>query len=287
VNPEQGWLANWNNRPTRNYPGNESSYGTMHRANDLFARFQSGTISADDMRDIPKDIARVKGTVGRESRFLLPHLGAALDAAAPTHPLAAQARAILEAWDGSEFADAVASTVLEPGEVIFSAWLSKALANTFGDELGASLPEASGNMLLHVLDGDGAVPPSRDYFNGASPHAVLSASFDQALAQLAAEKGPDPSAWTAPRGEIVFSHPLLGRLAGVPRSNRATYGQIVHLKTPRLESESIFTLGQSGHIGVGPGFSPVFDPHYFDQVPLYRAFEYKPMPLYLNSELME
>jgi multiple sugar transport system permease protein len=32
------------------------------------------------MRDIPKDIARVKGSTGRESRFLLPYLFRALDA---------------------------------------------------------------------------------------------------------------------------------------------------------------------------------------------------------------
>jgi hypothetical protein len=233
----------------------------------------------------------VKGTVGRESRFLLPYLRAALNASPPTHPLAGPARAILERWDGSEFADAVSSTTLEPGEVIFSAWLTRALANIFGDELGTGLPEASGNLLLHVLDqaleGSSSVPPSRDYFNGAAPLAVLSQSFDQALAQLAGEKGGDPSAWTAPRGEIVFSHPILGTLASIPRSNRATYGQIVHLKTPHLESESIFTLGQSGHIGVGPGFSPVPDAHYLDQNLLYRNFEYKPMPLYLNTELKE
>jgi penicillin amidase len=296
INPEQGWLANWNNRPTRNYPGNEASFGTIHRANDLFARFASTRISLDDMRDIPKDIARVKGNTGRESRFLLPYLLAALDAVPPAHASAGGARAVLQAWDGSAFANAVASTALEPGEVIFSTWLSRALANTFGDELGTSLPQASGNMLLHVLDqaleGASAVPPSRDYFNGASPHETLSRSFNEALAALAAAMGPDPSSWTAPRGTIDFRHPLLNPpaappLVQIPLSNRATYAQIVQLKTPRLESENIFTLGQSGRIALGPGFTPVFDPHFFDQNERYRSFEYKPMPLYLNRELKE
>ena len=283
INPEQGWLANWNNRPTREYPGNEASFGTIQRANDLFRRLRSGTVTLDDMRDIPKDIARVKERLGRESPFLQPHLFSALDAVPPAHPQAAAARAVLAAWDGSAIADAVSSTELEAGEVIFSAWLARALVNTFGDELGAALSSASGNMLLHVLDaalGDGSpVPPSRDYFNGVSPHAVLSASFDQALAALAA-------AWSAPRGTSVFSHPLLGPVASIPLSNRATYGQIVQLKTPRLEGENIFTLGQSGRIVLGPS-EPVFDDHFFDQLPLYRAFEYKPMPLYLNRELKE
>lgn len=287
INPEQGWLANWNNRPTRDYPANEASYGRIHRANDLFADFAVATLSADDMRAIPKDIARVKGTLGRESRYLLPHLRAALAAVPPSHPAAPAARALLDAWDGSAFADAATSTTLEPAEIIFSAWLAQALADVFGDELGARAGDASSNMLLHSLDPRSAVPPSRDYFNGVAPSQVLSRSFDQALAALAAAQGPYPGAWTAPRGSIVFSHVLLGEVARIPLSNRATYAQIVELKAPRAEAENIFSLGQSGHIGVGPGFSPVLDPHFLDQNGPYRNFGYKPMPLYLNAELQE
>jgi penicillin amidase len=285
VNPEQGWLANWNNRPTRDYPGNEASYGAIHRANDLFADFAVSRISMDDMRAIPKDIARVKATLGRESRQLLPHLRAALDAAPPSHPAAPAARALLEHWDGSAFADAVTSTSLEPAEVIFSAWLAKALANVFGDELGPRVGDASSNMLLHSLDADTAVPPSRDYFNGVPAHQVLSRSFDDALAALSAAKGADPAAWTEPRGSIVFSHVLLGEVARIPLSNRATYAQIVEFGRPHAVAENVFSLGQSGRISVGPGFSPVLDPHFLDQNALYRAFEYKPMPLYRNIAL--
>ena len=36
-----------------------------------------------------------------------------------------------------------------------------------------------------------------------------------------------------------------------------------------------------------PPATPVFDPHYFDQNGLYRNFEYKPMPLYVNTGLHE
>jgi hypothetical protein len=78
----------------------------------------------DVMRDIPRDIARVKG-IGREARYLLPYLLSALDAVPPAHPLGPQARAVLEAWDGSAFEDAVTSTDLYAGEVIFSTWLAR------------------------------------------------------------------------------------------------------------------------------------------------------------------
>jgi hypothetical protein len=146
-------------------------------------------------------------------------------------------------------------------------------------------------MLLHALDqaieGSSSVPPSRDYFNGVPPYQVLSASFDQALAALTAAQGTDPARWTAPRGNIVFAHTLLGTLATVPASNRATYAQLVQLKPRGMEAENIFGLGQSGRITLGPGGAPVLDAHFLDQNALYRNFEYKPMPLYLNRELKE
>jgi penicillin G amidase len=291
INPEQGWLANWNNRPTHDYPGNESSFGKIHRSNDLFANFAASTLSADDMRAVPKDIARVKGSVGREARFLMPYLRAALAAVPPSNSLAPSAQALLDAWDGSAFADAVTSTTLQPAELIFSTWLTRALNNTFADELGSRVGDAGSNMLLHALDqalGDGAsVPPSRDYFNGVDPRRVLSQSFDEALTALAAAQGANPATWSAPRGNIVFAHTFLGTLATAPLSNRATYAQLVQLKSPRIEAENIFGLGQSGRITLGPGGAPVLDPHFLDQNALYRNFEYKPMPLYLNRELKE
>ena len=110
----------------------------------------------------------------------------ALSDVSPVHPLGAQAKSIIEAWDGNAFADAVTSTSLHSGEVIFSTWLTLMLTNTFGDELGARVGEASSNMLIHALDfaltGDSGVPPSRDYFNGINPKVVISAAFDQTLA---------------------------------------------------------------------------------------------------------
>jgi hypothetical protein len=105
---------------------------------------------------------------------------------------------VLEAWDGSLFADAVSSTTLEPGQVIFARWLTLMLSNTFGDELGIgtqfdqfNAARALVNALIHVLDdalGTGSgVPPSRDYFKRHRPQRNLP-NLDQALGPL----GPDP-----------------------------------------------------------------------------------------------
>jgi hypothetical protein len=158
------------------------------------------------------------------------------------------------------------------------------LANTFSAALGVRVGEASTNMLIHVLDdalgGGSRVPPRRDYFNGADPSAVISASFDEALAAL----GPDSAAWSIrSRGSITFTHPVVGNVASIPNSNRATYAQIVVLSQPKIQSENIFTLGQSGFIRLVPPNGFALDPHFGDQLDLFRLFQYKRMPLLANN----
>ena len=291
INPAQGYLANWNNKPSVDYDNADNQvFGKQFRNLDLVDRLATGTISLADMRDIPKDIARVKA-IGREARFLKPYLLLALNDVPSAHPLSAQAKSLIESWDGNAFADAVTSTNLHSAEVIFSTWLSLMLTNTFGDELGTRVSEASSNMLIHTLDfaltGQSGVPPTRDYFNGINPKAVMSATFDQTLTILAAAQGANPATWTAPRGSITFTHPLIGVVASIPNSNRATYGQIIVLGKPKITGESIFTLGQSGFLQLVLPSSFSFDPHFMDQLGLFRNFEHKPMKFFKNTQLHE
>ena len=70
INPAQGYLANWNNKPSVDYDNADNQvFGKQFRNLDLDDRLATGVISLEDMRDIPKDIARVKA-IGREARFL-------------------------------------------------------------------------------------------------------------------------------------------------------------------------------------------------------------------------
>ncbi len=309
INPTRGWLASWNNKPRVDYDTPDRVFGKQFRVLEIEAQLETGLISLEEMRHIATDIARDSNDgTGRDSRFLKPYLLAALDVVPPSHALASQARAVLEAWDGSDFADAITSTTLEPGQVIFSAWLDRMLTNTFGDEMGTGndltqlRTKVGGtgvgdqgtpiviDMLIHVLDdalgGGSGVPPSRDYFNGVDPNLVMSQTFDQALAAL----GPNPAAWSQPRGTIRFRHalfPVVPEVGTIPESNRGTYAQIVVLSRPKPNAESIVPLGQSGFIQGVPPAPPVFDPHFKDQLELYRNFQYKPMHLFSNSQLQE
>jgi penicillin amidase len=299
INPARGWLANWNNKADVNEEQGEIPRGKQDRVLDIEARLQ-GRVSLADMRDIAKDIARtVQGGAGRQIH-LKPYLLSALDAVPSAHPLAAQARAVLAAWDGARYADAVTSTTIQPGQTIFAEWLRVMRENTFLDEVcGPNLPpcpnlaRATGQVLLHVLDerlgGGSGVPPSRDYFNGADPNERISAAFTQALSNLCPGPTACPAAWSnRPRGVTQFRHafsaiPEVGRML---EANKGTFAQIVVLRPPKLYSESIIPLGQSGFIQLVNG-APVLDPHFRDQFDLYKSFGYKPMRLYQNKQLQE
>jgi penicillin G amidase len=297
INPVRGWLANWNTRASveSDNPDNQT-FGKQQRTLEvedaINAALADGVVSQDELTNIARDISRTKvpGQIGREARYLQPYLLAALDSVPPANPLAPQARAVLQAWDGSAFADPVTSTNQEQGEVIFTAWVSQMLTNTFADELGSSAGEANANTLIHVLDealgGGSGVPPSRDYFNGADPNTVMSQTFDQILTTL----GPTPAAWTKPRIVDRFRHvlyPTVPEVGTMLESNKNTYAQIVILSNPHVTAQTILTLGQSGFIKVQPPGTPQFDPHFADQLDLYRTFQYKPMPLYKNAQLNE
>ena len=127
--------------------------------------------------------------------------------------------------------------------------------------------------------------PSRDYFNGADPNAVMSAAFTSALDTL----GPDSSAWsTRPRDVTGFRHalyPAIPEVATILESNKGSYAQLVVLKNPRIQSENILTLGQSGFIRRTATGDAELDVHFRDQLPLCAGFLYKPMRLFVNRRL--
>ena len=294
INPAQGWLASWNNKPAAGWRNpDDRAYGKQFRILDLFARLDgAGPISPEIVADIEKDVSRsAQGGDGKESRYLLPYLLTALRAVPPSNSLVAQAIAVLEAWDGGYVADAASSTMLAPGRVIFSKWLSTMLTSTFEDELGPNVNRADENTLLHVLDdrlgGGSSVPPSRDYFNGVDPNAVMSRAFDNALAAL----GPDPAAWSRVPRDVIQMRPTffpnIPEVGTLFNGNRGTYEFIALLEKPHIRGMSILPLGQSGLIRGTPPDRPTFDAHFADQLPTFKEFRYKPLQFYRNAQLKE
>ena len=284
INPAQGWLANWNNKPSVSYDNPDNMlYGKQNRVLEIQQRLSGPQlISLQDMFDIPKGIARFK-EIGRDSRYLRPYLLDALAAVPSTHPMAAQAKAMLEAWDENVVEDALKSTQYDVAYTIFWVWKDKLVHNVFGDEMGAHVDDVDANVLLHAFDGaNSKVPPHLDYFNGADRNTVIVRSLEEALDSLAYLFGTtDMSRWLVPRGETIFKHPLGIEIGRIPLSNRSTYGQVVVLTNGRAEGYNIIPLGQSGFISP----SGDLDVHFRDQLDLYRNFQYKEMHFYGNARL--
>jgi penicillin amidase len=286
VNPPQGWLANWNNKPAVWYQNSDSAwFGKQDRILDIQQRLAGPQlISLQDMFDIPKDIARVK-ELGREARYLRPYLLSALAAVPSSHPLVPQAKTVLEAWNENVVDDALTSTEYDVAYTIFWVWKDKLIYNVFGDELGAHVSDVDANVLLHTLDGPlSNVPPHVDYFNGADRNTVIVRSLEEALDSIGYLFGTtNMPTWLVPRGEIVFKHPLGIEAGRIPLSNRSTYGQVIVLDNAGVTGYNIIPLGQSGFISP----SGELDAHFRDQLDLYRNFEYKQMHFYKNVGLAE
>ena len=138
VDPPQGWLANWNNKPAVWYQNPDNAwFGKQDRILEIQQRLAGPQlISLQDMFDIPKDIARVR-ELGREARYLRPYLLNALAAVPSSHPLVPQAKTMLEAWNENVVDDALTSTAYDVAYTIFWVWEDKLIHNVFGDELGA------------------------------------------------------------------------------------------------------------------------------------------------------
>jgi penicillin amidase len=286
INPAEGWLANWNNKPAVWYNNSDNSwFGKQNRVLEIQQHFfGSQLISLQDMFDIPKDIARVK-ELGRDSRYVLPYLLNALAAAPSTHPLAPEATALLQSWDQNVVDDAITSTQYDVAYTIYWVWRDKLVHNVFGDEMGAHVKDVDPNVLLHTLDGSAsAVLPHLDYFDGADRSMVMVRSLEEALDSLSFVFGTnDIGQWVVPRGETVFQHPLGIEIGRIPLSNRSTYAQVVVLNGTGVAGYNIIPLGQSGFISP----SGDLDPHFRDQLDLYRNFEYKHMHFYKDAKLTE
>jgi len=295
-NPRQGWLANWNNKPTVDFDNpDDVLFGKQHRVlrimsilaepTRLFGQRREGEtgprLGIEDLLSLEEDIARFDDA-GPKAAFLRDYLLRALEVADPSDLRLHLAAQLLQNWDGALYADAIASPYVEPANALFDAILRRLIWNVFADELGDDLlSEVNINTLLHALErAHSGVSSAHDYFNGADWRQVVATSVREAVKELMVAYGP---MWTMPwipRPEIRFRH-LFGFRVGpsVLVANRATYTQIVELTDPprgwnRLPS------GQSAFLRPRRFFRwlPILEPTLYNQRALFREFGVKPMP---------
>ncbi|MFX1281029.1 MAG: penicillin acylase family protein [Promethearchaeota archaeon] len=283
INPKQGFLANWNNKPIAGWPYGEADWGEGHRVKriqDLLAA--DNKISFEDMNGINMDIgynhipamSLIDDLIGAASMSTDPDIQAALP--------------YLESWNlhyndilDPSYPEASA-TYDDPGLTIFDKWYQGILSEIFSDDL-PSHTGAGLSTLIHVFDGvDSKLPLSYDYLNGEDKNDVINRVLKDALLYLQSTYGPEIPTWLTDVNVVWFSQQGALPTVKMHAMNRGTYNQIAEMiqrrgrnrwTKPGPHSVNVIPPGQSGFVNYMGNPSP----HAYDQLPLYETWTYKPM----------
>jgi len=295
INPEQGWLTNWNNKPIAAWPYAESDFqwGEGFRVQILMNAIPTFAASGDMTTDTLNKLNQVAGYHSTEGMNFAGSLIAQLTAyvSATPDPELYAALGYLGAWATAEplpisrvdfvspaWPNDPSPTYDHPGLTIFNAWYDRFVPAVFDGILPASLiDQVKGrpSLLLRVLRGDASLLYP-GYPTGAALDALMIDALEGALDDLEIEYGSsDMATWLTP--VRMQNYEAQGALPGGkihPYMNRGTYNQIAEMVADGLpNAKNVIPPGQSGLVLL-PGIP---SPYVADQVPLYASWTYKPM----------
>jgi len=301
INPEQGWLTNWNNKPIAGWPYAESDvhWGEGFRVQILMDAIATFTASGDLTTDTLNTINQVGGYHSTEGMNFAGDLIASVTAyvSATPDPELYGALGYLGAWATAQplpvsrvdFASPAwpndpNPTYDHPGLTIFNAWYDRIVPKVFAGILPEDLigqVEKYPSLLIRIFREDASLLYPL-YPSGATLNTMIVEALEEAIADLTTEYGSsDMSTWLTP--VRMQNYDAQGALPGGPihpYMNRGTYNQIAEMVADGLpKAENVIPPGQSGLV-VLPG-TP--SPHVADQVPLYASWTYKPMQFTLEG----
>jgi penicillin amidase len=301
INPEQGWLTNWNNKPIADWPYAESDFGwgeghriqiLMNVLADYYA--PRGDVTFEDMNTI-NQIAGYHDTAGMNFVADLIAVTTAYVAANPGEAEVAEALGHLVAWATAtplpaSYVDLVSPkwptdpdpTYDHAGLTIFNEWYDRIVPEVFTGILPIG---SSPSLLLRVFRNETIY----DYLGGRDRDTLIVDALKDAIGALEVQYGSDDmSTWLTP--VRMQRYDAQGALPGGyyhPSMNRGTYNQIAEMiskpppktkasakgKGPPPLAVSVIPPGQSGFMS----YLGVPSPHAFDQLSLYATWQYKHM----------
>ncbi|HWC14763.1 MAG TPA: penicillin acylase family protein [Actinomycetota bacterium] len=280
VNPDQGWVANWNNKPSKgwdNYDG--IKWGPIHRVQllqDQMRRYTAGTKKAR-LSDLV-DVIRVAATQDARVVYLGPKMVRKAARAAGSDEKRKQAVDLVRAWiksgghrqnlnwrDGDDQEDNGAAAA------IFDAWYRNLVHVIFDDEIGpedydlvptpisgTSMWHDFSSFIANVFNVKARRALARNYCDVITTGKTEScgmqvvAALDAALKELESDQGADMAKWTTDAWWIKFASLGLGSADPIPWQNRGTHNHVVEI----LRKATAADGGGDGGGGTTPSPKP-------------------------------
>jgi len=208
VDPPQGYLHAWNNKPTADTRyGDTSRWGAHYRTYLPISLIEGDTsISVDDLKNFNRTIAAGFGSVDltvTDPRFFLPFMEAAV--AGRDEPDLRQMVSLLADWNGL-YEDADEDGWYDhPGVLLFRTWLPTAERSVFEDDIGDwwwKLDEDlyikyRTSLLLRALQGSEAGAPMKwDFLNGEPRDSLVRRTLQETIETLRPQQGhADLATW--------------------------------------------------------------------------------------------
>ena len=312
VNPKQDFITNWNNKSAiYENDADFQTWGSADRVNEIIAELQS------HKKFTPEEVWEMNRRISfadLNRRYFLPFVLDAVRKYGQPGSAEVQAANLLTPWSGYR-ADYNADGYYDsPGQTIFQTWLATMLGNTFNPQgqpvlgqpwtnqrlLGTGYPAApptgstnlstGSKVLYHALLGSAStVPNNYDFFKGVDPLLVVFQSLTGTISSLTTKYGTaDMNKWLLP---VIAQEFFFTNYNGIPQAdsnenlflpiqmNRGTENHMVVLDHKGVSGVNVCPPGESGFV------SPqgVRDPHYDDQMELYKTFGSKPMLFYPDA----
>ena len=287
VNPAQGHIANWNNKPAVDH---DNTCTFVWSAADRLSEIElclPATATVEQLWGLIEQTS----LIDLNARLLVPRILAATASLPADTPLRRAAEA-MRGWEGS-LASAGADYI-SSGVPILHALLPALLRRVLADVppreiatgLAALFPDPAipqsysynipplAKLLDRVLRGDAT---EHDFLAGREADALIREALAEAVAMLSAEQGSDPAAWRTKASTTLFR---TSNFMGIPQArnadtmalpefmNRGTENNMAVLGVDGIELYDIMPPGQSGF--TAPDGTP--SPHRNDQLALYGAY---------------
>lgn len=258
IDPEQGFVANWNNKPSAGWDSSDhSNWGPTQRVRLLTDQLEARLDGGGKMT--LADLVQVMATAATQDSNALRLWDRVAPSIVADPGIEQAALTALDTWvvDGAHRRDVNRDDITD-SPVAVAVWdtmFEKMVRGVFGDEFGDtgwdprlkiadSPPHNNGssyffdysNYLWHLFAGetDGY---ARNYCEelGGEPKTcaeVIQEAFEEAVADLEADMGGDTSVWTWDADTIRFN-PIGGaQVAPLPWQNRGTWNHLVELTGP-------------------------------------------------------